>query len=58
MDVDNATIVFAIHAVLGVGLFLFGAYRIAIWDDLGGLVNFAMGVGVFGLGLFMARNRT
>lgn len=52
---DNGTVIFAVHAVLGVALLLFGAYRLTIWNDFGGVVNFGMGIGVFGLGFFMAR---
>lgn len=53
----SSTLIFAAHAVFGTALLLFGAYRIAVWNDFGGVVNFAMGIGLFGLGLFMARRR-
>ncbi len=55
---DDTTLIFAVHAALGTGLFLFGAFRIAVWNDFGGIVNFLMGAGVFGLGLVMARRRS
>jgi amino acid transporter len=54
---ESGTLIFAVHAVFGTGLLLFGAYRIAVLNDLGGIVSFILGIGLFGLGLFMARRQ-